>query len=94
MYMCEETGIGSGTLHSEDALFSTQKTAMLYASTQAEQKRKANPDCVEEDRKRQNKKDGLIVEPCPRQEMQDVINQLKQQVKELKKKLTRQSSYL
>lgn len=95
-YMCEETGIGSGTVWNEESVFSTEKEARVYADRQAQAKRLANPQGVEEDRKRQLKKASLVMEPNPRKVMEDEINQLKQQVKELKKKpgkrLTKPSS--
>lgn len=36
-YMCKETGIGSGTLHSEDRLFRTEAEAMVRAVEMAQE---------------------------------------------------------
>ena len=85
-YMCEETGIGSGSLWDEDRLFETETEAWIYAETQAELKRAHNEQAVTQDAKRQRAKDTLAMEPNPRKVLEDEVNRLKYDIVELKKK--------
>ena len=39
-YMCEETGVGSGTIHSEERLFATREEALADAERQVEENKK------------------------------------------------------
>ena len=85
-YMCEESGIGSGSLWDEEKLFPTETEARIYATTQAQLKRSTNEQCIDDDRRRQNKKDMLVVEDCPRKVQEDEVNRLKQEIRDLKQK--------
>jgi hypothetical protein len=45
-YMCHETGIGSGTIYSEENLFYTESAALEYAAHKAEEQNSTIPNIV------------------------------------------------
>jgi hypothetical protein len=85
-YMCEETGVGSGSMWNQQELFRSEFEAEMAAQRRVEALRVDGSKTIDQDKKAQRSKDNLVLEDCPRKKMQDEIDRLKQQVKDLKYK--------
>lgn len=70
-YMCEETGVTSGSMYDEAELHPSEAAAWKAAEADAKRKRTHSDFCVVEDTKRQSQKDKLILEDCPSKVLRD-----------------------
>tara|TARA_R110000772_G_scaffold267971_3_gene393556 strand:+ start:2664 stop:3212 length:549 start_codon:yes stop_codon:yes gene_type:complete len=85
-YMCQETGIGSGSVWCEDSLFSTIEEAQAFGEAQSDIRRGQDAQFASDAHSARCRKDMLVLEDCPRMELQDHVERLEQEIRRLKRK--------
>ncbi len=85
-YMCEESGVGSGSMWNESELFFSEEVAKRHAQRQVEESQRIKCQETDQEKKAQRAKDMLIMEDSPRKKLEEERDYLKQQLSELKRK--------